>query len=726
MRQVIQNLRNGQTEILSVPGLGIETGAYLLKSAVTLVSAGTERMLVDFGKSGYLGKARSQPEKVRQVFDKIRTDGLMTTLHAVQAKLDQPIPLGYCNVGVVVEAGQGGGNGAGEIVFKPGDRVLSNGPHAEYVSVSPNLCAKVPDGVSDEEAAFGIIGAIGLQGIRLVQPTLGECFVVTGLGLVGLLTVQLLKAQGCRVLGIDMDGAKCELAEAFGAEAVNLSAGEDPVEAAAVFSAGRGVDGVLITAATKSSEPVLQAARMCRKRGRIVLVGVTGLELNRSDFYEKELSFQVSCSYGPGRYDPLYEQKGQDYPLPYVRWTARRNFEAVLQLMAEGKLDVKPLITHRFPIEEAEKAYALLAGGQEPYLGILLTYGSGDEGRPASGLERTIFLPRAKTTVTGEGIPRPRVGVIGAGNFTGQVLLPALKASGAGLRTIVSKGGVNGTHFGRKFGFEQSSTDVQSVFNDPETHAVFVTTRHNSHAGFAVKALQSGKAVYVEKPLCLTAEQLQEIIEVHEARAESSSGGPILMVGFNRRFAPHAVRMKQLLSAVREPKTFVVTVNAGFIPPDHWTQDPEVGGGRLIGEACHFIDLLRFLAGRPISTSQVQLMKDRSGDTFSITLGFEDGSLGTIHYFANGSRAFPKERVEVFCSGRVLQLDNFRSLKGFGWPGFSKMKLWRQDKGHAAGVAAFVDALRKGTGSPIPFEEIVEVTSHTLKLSGMARGESKD
>lgn len=722
MRQVLQDLRTGGTELTAVPSCGAKSGELLIKSRITLVSAGTERMLIDFGKAGYLGKARSQPEKVRQVLEKVRTDGLMTTLHAVQAKLDQPIPLGYCNVGVVVEGPEGRENGTGELRLKPGDRVLSNGPHAEYVTVPPHLCAKVPDGVSNEEAVFGIIGAIGLQGIRLAQPTLGECFVVTGLGLIGLLTVQILRAQGCRVLGIDMDTRKCDLAKSFGAEVVNLSAGEDLLETAAAFSSGCGVDGVLITAATSSSEPVHQAARMCRKRGRIVLVGVTGLELSRSDFYEKELSFQVSCSYGPGRYDPLYEQKGQDYPLPYVRWTARRNFEAVLQLMAEGRLDVRPLVSHRFPIEEAERAYALLAEGKEPYLGILLTYGSAESVSRPGDSDRTLSLVPEGAVRNAEPLPMPVVGVIGAGNYAGQVLLPALKKSRAGLRTIVSQRGVTGTHFGRKFGFALSSTDTESVFEDPSIHAVFITTRHNSHAALAVKAMESGKSAYVEKPLCLNEVQLQEVVSAYGKRAnDPAAPPPLLMVGFNRRFAPHILKMKQLLSGVREPRSFIVTVNAGFIPPDHWTQDPEVGGGRLIGEGCHFVDLLRHLAGCAISTGRVQVMKDRSEDTCTIVLGFEDGSIGAIHYFANGSRTFPKERLEVFCAGKILQLDNFRVMKGHGWPGFRKMSLWGQDKGHSACVGAFVDALRNGSGSPIPFEEIVEVTEWTLKLARMAR-----
>ena len=493
MKQVLQNLITGQTELTEVPCPALKSGHLLIRTHVSLISAGTERMLVEFGKSNLLNKARRQPEKVRMVLDKIRTDGLAATLDAVQSKLDQPLPLGYSNVGVVVETG---GQEAG---IKVGDRVVSNGSHAEYTSVPINLCAKVPDNVSDEEAVFAIVGAIALQGVRLANPTLGEAFVVTGLGLIGLMAVQLLRANGCRVLGIDHDSSRLELARLVGAETVDLSRGEDPFSAGQAFTRGQGVDGVLITAATVSSEPVHQAALMCRKRGRIVLVGVTGLELSRDDFYKKELSFQVSCSYGPGRYDPEYEEKGHDYPLAYVRWTEQRNLAAVLDLMASGALDLKPLISHRFPIEQAPEAYELLTG-KEPYLGILLTYGNGDldSGVKMRGHD-TIRLKQGADSAALPG-QIPCAGFMGAGNYAGRILIPAFKKAGAVLYSLASLGGVSGVHFGKKFGFLETTTNADNLFENEQINFIVIATRHDSHAGLVLKALGQGKMYLLKSP----------------------------------------------------------------------------------------------------------------------------------------------------------------------------------------------------------------------------------
>ncbi|MCO5091026.1 bi-domain-containing oxidoreductase [Bosea sp. (in: a-proteobacteria)] len=707
MKQILQSLKTGATEVAEVPCPAPGRGQVLIRSSRTLVSAGTERMLVDFGKAGFIGKARQQPDKVRQVVDKVRTDGLAPTLEAVFNKLDQPLPLGYCNVGTVLEAG------AGVAGFAPGERVVSNGKHAEAVAVPVNLVAKVPDAVSDDEAAFTVLGAIALQGVRLVQPTLGEAVVVTGLGLIGLVAVQLLRAHGCRVLGLDFDPEKLRLARAFGAETVDLSAGADPVAAAAAFSRGRGVDAVIITASTKSNEPVHQAALMSRKRGRIVLVGVTGLTLSRADFYEKELTFQVSCSYGPGRYDPNYEEKGQDYPVGFVRWTEQRNFEAVLDMMADGRLDVKPLVSHRFPIAEAADAYALVSGAA-PSLGILLDYPAA-AARPAEALRaRTVVLAPAASAAG-----QAAIGVIGSGNYATAVLIPAFKAAGARLVNVASSGGVSGLHAGRKFGFEQATTDVEALLADPAIGAVVAATRHDSHANLVCRALRARKHVFVEKPLALARE---EIAAIEAARAEAIAAGfaPIVMVGFNRRFAPQVVRIKQLLAGASGPRSFVMTVNAGAIPADHWTQDREAGGGRIIGEACHFVDLLRFLADAPIASHAMRTMAGGSGDTATITLTFADGSIGAIHYFANGSKAFPKERLEVFTGGRILQLDNFRRLQGFGWPGFRKLNLWRQDKGQTACAAAFARAVERGGPEPIPYEELIEVAAATIAIAADA------
>ena len=704
MKQILQSLKTGATEVADVPCPAAKRGHLLIQTSRTLVSVGTERMMVDFGKAGWIEKARQQPDKVRMVLDKMKTDGIMPTIEAVFNKLDQPLPLGYCNIGTVVAVG------AGVVGFEIGDRVASNGKHAEMVCVPVNLCAKVPAQVSDEEAAFTVLGAIALQGIRLVQPTLGEAVVVTGMGLIGIVTTQLLRAHGCRVLGIDFDPKKLEIARRFGAETVDLSAGQDPVAAAEQFSRGRGVDAVIVTAATKSNEPMHQAALMCRKRGRIVLVGVTGLELSRDDFFKKEITFQVSCSYGPGRYDPNYEEKGQDYPVGYVRWTEQRNLEAVLDMMADGRLDVKSLISHRFAVQNAEKAYEVV-GGSEPSLGILLEYSSSAAiGRDPT--ERTVLLDRAaRDHSRGDG--HASVSFIGAGNYATGVLIKAFKETGARLRTVASSAGVSGVHAGRKYGFEETTTDTEKLFADAETNAIVITTRHDSHAGFVLKAIAGGKHVFVEKPLCLTLDELSQI----ERAAESAHTKTLLMVGFNRRFAPQVQRVRELLKGSIGPKAFVMTVNAGAIPAEHWTQDAEEGGGRIIGEGCHFIDLLRFLAGSPIESHTSVSMKSSTGDTVTINLKFADGSLGTVHYFANGNKAFPKERLEVFAGGAVLQLDNFRKLKGFGWKGFSKMNLWKQDKGQRACAAAFVHAVNDGGAPPIPWNEIIEVARVSIEIA---------
>ncbi|MBI3351075.1 MAG: bi-domain-containing oxidoreductase [Nitrospirae bacterium] len=708
MKQILQNLKSGETELVEVPCPQVKPWHLLIRTTNSLVSAGTERMLVEFGKANLIEKARQQPDKVRMVLEKVKTDGLLPTLDAVRNKLDQLLPMGYCNAGVVIEVGEGVSG------FNVGDRVASNGKHAEVVSVPVNLCAKIPESVSDEEGAFTVIGAIALQGIRLAQPTLGEFFVVTGLGLIGLITVQILKAQGCHVLGIDFDSEKLKLAGHFGAETVNLSAGEDPIAGAMAFSRGRGVDGVLITASTKSNEPMHQAALMCRKKGRIVLVGVVGLELSRGDFFEKELTFQVSCSYGPGRYDPAYEEKGQDYPVGYVRWTEQRNFEAVLDLLASKKLDVNPLISHRFPLDKAGEAYQLV-GGSDPSLGILLQYPSEKEKTERDLRLQTVSLS-SSSPLTPHASPltssKVVVGFIGSGNYASAVLIPAFKKTGVHLKSVASRGGVSGVHAGKKFGFDETTTDEETLFENKDINTVVISTQHNSHVPLVCRALKAGKHVFVEKPLAIDRNGLTEIESVYSSRL-TPRASPILMVGFNRRFSPQVQKIKNLLTSIKEPKFVTMTVNAGMIPANHWTQDPIAGGGRIIGEGCHFIDLLRFLVGFPIVSVQAVKLGE-SGvsleDKVSFTLGFQDGSVGTVHYMANGHKSFPKERLEIFCAGRVLQLNNFRQLQGFGWPGFKKMNLWRQDKGNGACAAAFVNAVREGKSSPIPFDELVEVT----------------
>ncbi len=719
MKQIVQCLRDGETQLWEVPCPSTGKNEIRIQSVCSLVSLGTEKMLIDFGRSGWISKAKQQPEKVRQVFDKIKTDGISATLRAVSSKLDTEIPLGYSNVGRVVKIPDA------MTGLVPGDLVVSNGPHAEVVSIPRNLVARIPDVVKPEQAVFTVVGSIGLQGIRLLSPSIGEVVAVTGLGLIGLLAVQILRAQGCTVIGIDLDPQKCRLAESFGATAVDLSGGGDPIGVAKQLSNGKGVDGVLITASTRSNQPIHQAAVMCRKRGRIVLVGVAGLELSRADFYEKELSFQVSCSYGPGRYDPDYEEKGNDYPYGFVRWTEQRNFQAVLELMARGDVDVKPLISHRFAFSDTLKAYEVVESGKA--LGIVLEYGQSAEGSESTehkdDSQVIVRAPRNNIPTAGT------VALVGAGGFSRQVLVPALLETGCRLKTVVSSKGVSGTQLARRYGFESSSTDVESVLEDAEVDTFLITTRHDSHAHLVVAALKKGKKVYVEKPLCMTREELDQVCDIYSSLLEEGKS-PFLMVGFNRRFAPQIVEMKRRLENTGEPLAITMIVNAGSIACNHWTQDPAVGGGRIVGEACHFIDLARFLASSSIA--KVDTLKCErsespgSGDTVSISLKFENGSVATIQYLGNGHRSVPKERIEVFGGGRVLQLDNFRRLKAFGWKGFKGMNLWRQDKGHGAEMKSLMDAVREGKASPIPFDEIVEVTRASFQAAGVSATGNSD
>ena len=703
MKQILQNLANGETLLVDIPSPRAVHGHALIQTTTTLVSVGTERMLVEFGKANLIDKARSQPDKVKMVLGKAKTDGLLATYDAVKSKLDQPLPLGYCNVGQILEASNTG--------YEKGARVVSNGHHAEVVRIPKNLIACIPDEVDDESAAFTVLGAIAMQGIRLLNPTIGETVVVTGLGLIGLLTVQILKANGCRVLGIDFDSAKCELAKGFGAEVVDLSKEQEPLMMAEAYSRGRGVDGVIITASSKSNDIVHQAANMCRKKGRIILIGVVGLELSRADFYEKELTFQVSCSYGPGRYDHDYEYKGTDYPFGLVRWTEQRNFEAVLDLMASGSVDIKPLISHRFKIDDAVAAYEKL--DDQSSLGILLDYQVNSKSLYIA--KHSINLREDREIQAQKG----NVAFVGGGNYASRVLIPTFKRSGAYLTALVTSGGMSAIHHGKKNGFRVASTDLEQALTDT-TDTVVIATQHNLHALQSVQALEKGKHVFVEKPLALSHE---EIDKIESAQKVSKT---MVMVGYNRRFSPHIQKIKSLLDVKASPKTFIMTMNAGEIPKEHWTQDAEVGGGRIIGEACHYIDLMRFLAGSKIKTFNAVKMGENdfvkiTEDKALISLTFEDGSMGSIHYFANGGNSFPKERIEVFCDNAVLQLDNFRRLRGFGWKGFKKMNLWSQDKGQENCVSAFMNSVREGSQSPIPQDEIFEVARVSVDIAESLR-----
>ncbi len=708
MKQITQNLKTGKSIVVDVPLQKLKAGHVLLQTKTSLISAGTERMLVDFGKSGYLKKAKQQPDKVKEVIQKVKTDGLMTTYEAVKAKLDQPMPMGYCNVGRVVAVGSDVEG------YEIGDLVASNGQHAEYVCVPKNLCAKVPDAVSAEQACFTVLASIALQSVRLIKPELGETIVVSGLGMVGLLAIQLLRSHGCHVIGLDFNSERLRLAQSYGADVVDLANVDDPVSIVESMIKQAGVDGVLIAAATKSNDPVSQAAKMCRQRGRIVLVGVAGLELSRADFYEKELSFQVSCSYGPGRYDDNYEQKGQDYPFGFVRWTEQRNFQAVLAEMKAARLSVSELVTHQYAIDDAEKAYGTLQNDKSA-LGILLSYPN-DE-LPSISEQKSMSTVNLEDSQHkgAEVTDSLNVSVIGAGNYASRVLIPAFKQMNMSLDTVYTNTGLSCQTVAKRNNFKKASTDLSQLWEKSDSNLVVIATRHNTHANFVCKALETNKHVFVEKPLALNMNELEKIENSYAA----GGGKYKVMVGFNRRFSPYVQKMKELLLKNAMPMSINMTINAGYIPKDHWTQDAEVGGGRIIGEACHFIDLARYLTGHTITHSAIAYQEnttDNCHDTAIITLQFADGSIANINYFANGHKSIMKERIEVFSKGKVLQLDNFRKLTGYGWKGFKKMSSFKQDKGQVACVKAFVDSIKNGSQSPISFNELIEVSHVTIGL----------
>ncbi|MEP7106925.1 MAG: bi-domain-containing oxidoreductase [Ferruginibacter sp.] len=702
MKQIIQNLKNGATILEEVPAPLVRKGFLLIKTHRSLVSLGTEKMLVEFGKANLLSKARQQPEKVKQVLDKIKIEGLMPTLEAVFNKLDEPLPLGYCNAGEVILVGDG------ITEFKIGDRVVSNGAHAEYVCVPKNLCARIPGNVSYEEAAFTVIGSIGLQGLRLVQPTLGETVVVVGLGLIGLITAELLLANGCKVIGFDFDDKKIGLAARKGILAYN-SASISPVQAVEELTNGIGADAVIITASTKRNDVISQAAQMSRKRGRIVLVGVIGLDINRADFYKKELSFQVSCSYGPGRYDEEYEIRGVDYPLPYVRWTQQRNFETVLHAISMNKLQVKPLITERVKLENYLDIYGNMGKGS---IASILEYDV--EVAENASLPTPNYLPSTVVKLKDINFSGSKgiVGIIGAGNFTKMTMLPALKGTGAGLKYIASAGGVSANALAKKYGCSHSTTDYKQILADNEVDLVIITTRHNQHASMTIEALKAGKHVFVEKPLAINRDELKALTT---AFIENAGNGVSVSVGFNRRFSPFIQKAKQLLgdgTAIN----MIATMNAGNIPADIWVHDMKIGGGRIIGEACHFIDLMVFLNGSKVTGVSMSALGNHpveNTDNAIITLRFENGSQGVINYFSNGSKAYSKERLEVYGQGKTLILDNFRKLEGFGFHGFSRMS-GQLDKGHRAQFAALVKTVKEGGKALIPFDDLVNVTSASL------------
>lgn len=693
MQQVVQDIRRGKLSVMRVPDPIPPPGQVLIANAASVISAGTEKMVMDLASKSLLGKARERPDHVRRVLEKIRTEGLIPTIRAVMNKLDEPMKMGYASAGMVIAAG------AGVQEYKVGDRVASNGPHAGVVSVPRHLVARIPDSVSYEQGAFTVLGAIALQGVRLAQIDLGGTAFVIGLGLVGQLTVALLRAAGCRVIGTDPDASKCELAIRMGAQIARpgLSA-----SAVADLTGGLGTDAVLITASTKSNGPIELAANAVRQKGRVVLVGVVGLELDRRPFYFKEAEFVVSCSYGPGRYDPNYEDRGIDYPAAYVRWTEQRNMQAVLDLMGGGRLDVSPLISHRYPIDDAEKAYAMIESGGEPYLGIVLQYPAMEE----AGKQRRITL-RAAPVSGGIGI-----GAIGAGNFARMVLLPAIgKCPALKPVLICSAGGLSATHTGDKLGFEAATTDENEVFCDPKVQAVFAITRHDQHARQVIAAIEQRKHIFVEKPLCLNETELGLIEQKLE---QAGDRAPLVMVGFNRRFSPSAQQARKLFAGVTSPLSVSFRFNAGAIPAGHWTQDELEGGGRIIGEACHAIDLATYLVDSPV----VRVYAESVGGTTAgpitddqcfITLRHASGSISQIAYLASGDRALAKERVEIFGGGLVAVIDDFRVTQLISG-GKTRTIKGAQDKGHGAEIAAFASAISGGGAAPIPWRHLRSVS----------------
>lgn len=688
MKQILQNIRTGERTIASVPAPMVRAGEVLIANEASLVSAGTEKMVMDLASKSLLGKAKERPDHVRRVLEKIRNEGLLTTIRQVQKKLGEPMTMGYSSAGIVLACGDGVQH------FKPGDRVASNGCHAEVVSVPANLCAQVPEGVPMEHACFAVLGSIALQGVRLGKGNLGETVLVIGLGLVGQLTVALLHASGCRVIGTDLDAEKCELAKKLGAEIAKPGLRGGDVEA---LTNGLGADAVIITASTKSNGPIELAAAAVRQKGRVVLVGVVGLELDRRPFYFKEAEFVVSCSYGPGRYDPDYEERGHDYPAAYVRWTEQRNIQAVLDLMASGKLDVSPLITHRIPISEAERAYQIIDQGSEPYLAMVLQYPGAVEEKTA----RQVQFQAAAASGS-----KRAIGVLGAGNFARMVLVPSIQQSGKfRLKAICSAGGTSAAHTGQDSGFEIATTDEAALFEDPEIDTIFSITQHNQHADHVLRALRAGKNIFVEKPLCLTTDELESI----DSLLAELEQPPVVMVGFNRRFSPSAKLVKDFFRKVTTPLAVTFRFNAGEIPAEHWTQHDGEGGGRIIGEACHAIDLATYLTGSVPVRVYAESVAGPAGtitdDQCVITLRHANGSISSIGYFSSGDKAFPKERVEVFGGGQVAVIDDFRTVTTCAGGKTSLQKL-SQDKGHNQEIAALAQSLSAGSEGPISWAEL--------------------
>lgn len=700
MKQVVQNMKSGKTEVIEVPTPGVRAGTILVRTAVSLVSAGTERNLVEFAEKSLVGKARSRPDLMKQVIEKARREGILTTLESAMNRLDQPLALGYSSTGTVIAVGRDVKD------LKPGDRVVCAGGghavHAEFALVPTNLAAKLPETVDFDSGAFATLGAIALNGIRLSNPQLGDKAAIIGLGLMGLTTAQLVQAAGCEVTGFDINPTRVKFANKQG---VQSYLNEDAATKFTSMTRGRGFDHVLICADSPNNETVELAGLIARDRGSVISIGVVGLDLPRKLYYEKELNFRVSRSSGPGRYDQAYEENGQDYPIGYVRWTEGRNLEAFVDLLAKKKIDVSRLITHRFAIENAGQAYDLITGKTgEDYLGVLLTYPE-----VYAQLQQIVQL-RQITTGEHQTTEKISLGVLGAGNYAGATFLPAIKRSGsADLIGIASSGGANAQNLGRKFGFGFAASSTDDILNHPDINTIAILTRHESHARLSLEALKKDKHVYCEKPLAIDKLGLKAI-----DKELSKPKHPYLTVGFNRRFAPFSVSLKDFFAGRAEPMYIHYRVNAGYLPPSHWLNDALIGGGRLIGEGCHFIDFLTFLTGQPIlrvSASGLPDMGKYSNDNLSIQLDFQDGSIGTIAYLANGNKSHAKEYVEVICEGKIGILDDFRQLTLVGEKGKQKLRSrFRQDKGHQAAWEIFTAAIREGKPEPILYEELLRVS----------------
>jgi len=696
MKQVVQDFKDGKIKVIEVSEPVVETGYIIVKNHFSVISAGTEKTTVGTGKKTLIGKARARPDLVKQVIDSIKKEGLGSTFKKVQSKLEDYKLLGYSSAGEVLEVGEGVRN------FNVGDRVACAGGgyalHAEIIRVPVNLCAKVPENVDLDEAAFSTIGAIALQGIRQANVKVGEKIGVIGLGLIGILTVQILRASGTKVFGIDIDSNSVDIAMNYGMNTGTIISNEDIFIKVKEFSNGFGLDSVIITAGTKSNAPLNLASEILRDKGRVIVVGNVGMELERENFYMKELGLDLSRSYGPGRYDPIYEEKGIDYPIGYVRWTEQRNMEAILELISEKKINIKELITHRFSIDSAIKAYDLILKGKENFLGVVFEYKSDIERKKRVYISKKEYKKEKKA----------RIGVIGAGNFGKTYILPPLiknkNVLPIGIATLNAADALN---VGRKFGFSYTTADYKEILNDSEINTVFILTRHNLHAKIVIEALNNNKNVYVEKPLAMNKRELKDIKEtLNQSKTR-------LMVGFNRRFSPHSIKLKEFIGKSHGPIIANYRINAGELPSDHWLMDPDFGGGRIIGEGCHFIDYITFLSGSDIKDLKANSSVEKDNKIIQVT--FTDNSIGTISYITIGDKTFPKERIEVFVDGKVAIIDDFKTTLTSISGRKNRFKTKSQDKGYKKEIELFIESIIEGIESPISAKELIEVTEWTIE-----------